>query len=46
MSSGSHNRVVWNSNQGSMGGSAFDKPKKRAKKSRRAAPDAGFPQDA
>jgi translation initiation factor 1 len=45
MSSGSDNRVVWNSDQGSIGGSAFDKPKKRAKKSQRAAPDAGFPQD-
>jgi translation initiation factor 1 len=45
MSSGSDNRLVWNSDQGNIGGSTFDKPKKRTKKSRRAAPDAGFPQD-
>jgi translation initiation factor 1 len=45
MSSGSDNPIVWNSDQGNIGGSAFGKPKKRGKKSRRAAPDAGFPQD-
>ena len=45
MSSDSDSRVVWNSDQGNVGGRSFDKPKKLAKKSRRAAPDAGFPQD-
>ena len=45
MSSGSDNRIVWNSDQGNIGGSTFDKPKKRTKKSRRTVPDAGFPQD-
>ena len=45
MSSGRDNRIVWNSEQGNIGGSAFGKPKKRAGKSRCAAPDAGFPRD-
>jgi translation initiation factor 1 len=45
MSSESDSRVVWNSDEGNVGGRSFDMPKKRAKKSRRAAPDAGFPQD-
>lgn len=45
MNSGSDNRVVWNSDEGYVGGSAFDKPGKRTKKKRKAAPDAAFPQD-
>jgi translation initiation factor 1 len=45
MSIGSDNRIVWNSDQGNIGGRSFDKPKKRSKKGRRATPDAGFPQD-
>ena len=45
MNANSNNRVVWNSDQGSVGGSSFDKPSRKRKKSRRPAPDAGFPKD-
>ena len=45
MKTNSGTRVVWNSDQGNVGGSSYGKPTKRSKKSRRPAPDAGFPKD-
>jgi len=45
MSTNNNNRVVWNSDQGSVGGSSYDRPSKRRKKSRRSSPGAGFPKD-
>ena len=48
MNTNSNSRVVWNSEQGSVGGSSYDKPSKpskRSKTSRRSLPDAGFPKD-
>jgi len=41
----SDSRVVWNSDQGRVGGSAGGKPSKPTGKSRRPLPDAGFPKD-
>jgi translation initiation factor 1 len=44
MSMGSDNRIVWNSDQGRVGGMSAGKPKKRSNK-KRPLPDAGFPKD-
>jgi translation initiation factor 1 len=45
MNTNSSGRVVWNSDQGNVGGTSNSKRSKPSKKSRRPLPDAGFPKD-
>ncbi len=45
MNTNSSGRVVWNSDQGHVGGTSNGKRSKPSRKSRRPLPDAGFPKD-